>query len=164
MKIIDELRFHELVARGEIMHRDCEFLDGLKIGLRIKPSGKMLPPVVNFASPGAEQHAIDFQTTQIQANTLYLAETVEQLSISSRIFGLLHTRSRVARLGLEAVCGSNYVAPGFGNGESTSLVLEIKSTRTLVGLPLALPIAGLLLFELDRAVRVGAQMPGRFPF
>ena len=165
MKVIDEKRFEALVAAGEIGQRGCHFLDGLKIGLRIKTGGRILPAVVD-ASPGKPiltDEPIHNERT-LTAGEFYLFETVERISLPSSIFGFLHTRSSVARLGIGCVGSSYYVAPGFGQGVPRRLVLEVSSMRTVINLPLEEPMAGLVLFEAPTPLRVGDRPFNGFPF
>jgi deoxycytidine triphosphate deaminase len=164
MKVIDEFRFQALVTEGQIVQKDCQFIDGIKIGLRIRPMVRTLPATVDLSSGDLRTSSVNLRKSGLQPNKLYLAQSVEQISTSDRIFGLLHTRSSIARLGIDCMGSSTYVAPGFGHGTAASLVLEIRSTNCVKNLPLEQPLAGLLLFELDSAVRVASAGPQEFPF
>jgi deoxycytidine triphosphate deaminase len=164
MKIIDENRFATLIAEGEIAHSDCQFLDGIKIGLRVREEGKRLPTKIDLAQEKIIPQNINFMKLAIKPNRLYLGQTIEKLSVSTRIFGLLHTRSTISRLGIDCIGSSIYLAPGFGNGVPSSLVLEIRSSSTVKNFPLSIPLVGLLLFELDAPVRGTKRGTLGFPF
>ncbi len=152
MRVIDERRFHKLVFEGQISHRDCHFLDGMKIGLRIKPGGRKLPAIVD-AAPDAflVTDIVDLGQSSFEPGELYLFQTVEEISISNSIFGFLHTRSSLARLGINSIGSSYYVAPGYGHGVPSSLILEVTSVKTVINLPIEDPIAGLISVRIGHA-------------
>lgn len=163
MRIIDEIQFTELVKMGSISHKDCRFLDGIKIGLRLNPAGKILPEAVDLARSVQFRESVDLRADALRPGRLYLFPTVEAICLPDNVFGLLHVRSQLARVGLDCLGSSTYVAPAFGRGKPRKLVLEVTSRVLLSNFPSELPVAGLLLFEIDRSIR---QRPTEnfFPF
>jgi deoxycytidine triphosphate deaminase len=154
VNVIDEKRFAVLCDAGEILHDNCHFLDGIKIGLHV--SGKVLraPDVVDASLHDTSSwKQLSIKETKLHRSEFFLATTVERIAISDRIFGQLHTRSKWARLGLDCVGSSHYVSPGFGGGKPTELVLEL-APRITIELTQTEPLAALVLFELDHSVRV----------
>lgn len=157
MQVINEHRFVELCQIGDIRHEACCYLDGLKIGLSIEPTVMKLPARICPAGdtmPSLDE--VDLTRNGIESDGVFLARTRERISLSERIFGMLHTRSRWARLGLDCLGSSHYVAPGFGGGKPQSLILEIRAHAAISEFPLSEALAGLVLFELDAPVRAGS--------
>ena len=154
MKLIDQHSFNELVKAGEIRHYLCEHLDDAKIGLHIEDTVLEMPQAIDF-------NKIDLLTLKkikpkdepLLSGKFYLAKTVEKIAISSRIFGLMHTRSFWARLGLDCLGSSNYISPGFGNEKETPLVLEIRPSITIYNIDLTKALAAMILFELDESLK-----------
>ena len=86
------------------------------------------------------------------------------MSLPANVFGLLHTRSTVGRIGLDVLRGSQYVSPGFGQAGISALVLEL-SPAVDIKIPSTIPLAGLLLFELPKeSLRISSDHASRFPF
>ncbi len=166
MRVINETRFNDLCNTGEISQFGCQFIDGIKIGLRANGSLLKLPETVNANSLDSScLDKLDIQSTQLIKGNFYLATTIEKISVSDRIFGMLHTRSYWARLGLDCVGSSTYLSPGFGGGSPTPLVLELRPMVSISNIKSSSFLAGLVLFELEMAVRTGAMDHSiRFPF
>lgn len=164
MRVIDEQRFEQLCRIGDIKQSDCQFLDGIKIGLRIVPKLLKSPSVVDARYPGDGFAEILLGSEPLRPGEFYLASTVERISVCNRIFGQLHTRSRWARVGLDCVGSSTYLSPGFGGDTPTPLVLEIRAFVTIEGIQTSDALGGLVLFELDTPVATGQQDHSlRFP-
>jgi len=149
LEVVDEARFAELVGKGEIVQEDCQHLDGLKVGLRVR---SLLQPVTLEKPVPPRRHTLPIS---VQPGHFYLGLTVERLAISPRLFGWIHTRSTWARRGLDCLSSSTYIAPGYGYGSDgpLPLTLEISSHVLLTDFPPAEPVAAFVLFELERPVR-----------
>jgi hypothetical protein len=155
MRVIDQELFADLQSKGDIKHDSCDFLDGVKIGLHIEPSVMQMPRMLNANDvPSITVQHIDLTKNELLTNQFYLAKTTEQISISNRIIGFLHTRSWCARIGLDCLGSSNFVSPGFGNGKPLPLILELRAATTIFNLDLKKAVAAMVLFELDWPVRV----------
>ena len=165
MRVVNENRFLELCDAGEIQQSDCNFLDGLKIGLRCRgPLLQLQPEIDVSALESCAPSPVEILDARLQSGHLYLVRTVEQIGLSSRIFGLLNTRSTWARLGLDCVGSSWFVSPAFGRDAPVPLVLEVRPVVSLTGFDWNQPVAALLLFEMDESVRPGNLDHGdRFP-
>lgn len=165
MKVISETRFRDLCAAGEISHVNCQFLDGIKIGLSVEKSLFKLPTAIDATSlevPCLDK--VDLCAT-LEMGSAYLGTTVEMISVSDRIFGMLHTRSYWARRGLDCVGSSTYLSPGFGSGIPTPLVLELRPRVSIRNIESSSFLAGLVLFELGEPVRTGKGTHSlHFPF
>src|SRR3954454_2342661 len=101
MRVVDETRFAALVQAGAIQQSQCEFLDGIKLGLHIERVGYMLPDVIDFDEECEEMRLIDLAHDVLLPGSLYLFRTVQAICLPPTVFGWLHTRSRFARLGLD---------------------------------------------------------------
>jgi deoxycytidine triphosphate deaminase len=162
MRVVDEARFAELIDEGAIAHRGCEHLDGIKIGLSLEAEGRVLPEVID-AQGVVDWRPVDLRSDPLVPGKLYLFSSAQSISLPPSIFGFMHTRSRFARLGLDFLGSSTYVAPSFGKGMPTKLVLEVTCKALTRNLPLDVPVAALVLFEADAAIR--PQMAANvFPF
>lgn len=165
MKVVDESRFETLVSETQIMHQGCQFLDGIKIGLRVRPIGRILPALVNLdTGTPVETETIDIRLTALRPGELYLLQTFEAICLPNNVFGFLHTRSSAARLGINCIGSSNYVAPGYGHGVPASFILEVTSVKTVINLSIEEPLVGLVLFESDSPLRAGDGPVNTFPF
>lgn len=163
MEPITESSFEGFVKSGDIVQKHCVFLDGLKIGLRINLCALRLPQELSVSKPG-DYEKVDLSHGMLTRGEVYLARTCEQIAVSSRVVGFLHTRSRWARLGLDCLGSSNYLSPGFGAGKPTPIVLELKPSITLRNADFNEPVAALILFHLSAPVRSGLQdHRSRFP-
>jgi deoxycytidine triphosphate deaminase len=153
MRVIDQRLFSELRATGDIQHESCEFLDDIKIGLRINSVVLEMPETV-VASDIESIHTqpVDLINTPLLARRFYLATTTEKIRVSNRILGFLHTRSRWARLGLDCLGSSNFLSPGFGGTVPVSLVLELRPALNIHHIDLKQAIAAMVLFKLDEPV------------
>lgn len=165
MRVVTESRFIELCATGEIIHERCSYTDDIKIRLHAHDEVYRLPRQLDVAESSTwALGTIRLSQHPLEQGSIYLAKTVEKLCISPRIIGVLHTRSFMARLGLDALGSSCYVSPGFGAGVPTPLVLELRPGVTLTGLSSNDALAGIILFELDSAVHVrGKNYLSQFP-
>lgn len=163
MRVVDETRFAELIQNGGIIHRHCQYLDGIKIGLRIDPVGHVLPAVVDLGDKGSSLEPFDVRTEAMVPGRLYLLRTEEAIALPPTIFGFMHTRSRFARLGLDFLGSSNYVAPAYGDGAPANLVLEVTCKAQTRNLPLDTAVAALVLFEVETPIRAHSAT-NRFPF
>lgn len=157
MDVINETRFRELSSAGEISHSNCQFIDGIRIGLRANSSVLTLPPTVDANNTEwPSLNCLDLSSAVLLPGHFYLATTVEKIAVSARIFGMLHTRSHWARLGLDCFGSSTHVSPGFGGGIPTSIVLELRPQVSIQNLESEVFLAGLVLFELNEPVRIGS--------
>lgn len=154
MRVINQALFSELCAAGEIQHESCEFLDDIKIGLRINSVVLQLPSAINTKDINSiDTCRVDLTTSPLLSNRFYLATTTEKISVSNRILGFLHTRSRWARLGLDCLGSSNFLSPGFGGGKPVPLILELRPAVEIHEMDLGQALAAIVLFALDRSVR-----------
>ena len=151
MRAVDERRFTELVRDASIAHVGCKYLDQIKIGLSVQPTARSLPPIVDVAKGVADSPVVDLRVDPLLPGTLYLLESAEAISLPSFIFGFMHTRSRFARLGIDFLRSSTYVAPSFGGGIPSKIVFEVTCSAVTHNLPLDTPIVGLVLFELSKS-------------
>lgn len=155
-QIVDEFRFAELVAAGEIVHDKCRYLDGLKAGLHIATLLKLESAGGNEDVRGVE---CELPTT-LRPGQFFLGITQERLGISPRLFGWIHTRSMWARRGLDCLSSSTYIAPGFGYDapDPVPLTLELTPRMLLRDFPREEPVAAFILFELEHPVRPSRTM------
>lgn len=80
------------------------------------------------------------------------------------IFGIINTRSKYARLGLELARSSTFVIPGFGAERPSPIVFEITVPHSIQGLRAREAYGFLLLFEADFEIATeSAAYINRFP-
>ncbi len=166
MKLINETYFNDLVTKNQIKQFGCEFLDSFKIGINIEAIIYQSPEYIDLTQKLTFDgwQKIDLANTKLVANNFYIAISKEKICLPPNIFGQLSTRSTFSRVGLDVLLGSNYVSPGFGNIKPIPLVLEL-SPKISLKIPLHIPMAGLLLFEIDNNnIKAGLDHSTRFPF
>lgn len=150
VSLVDEMRFRTLCEAGDIRHVGCQFLSSAKIGLSVADQVLRAPAALEkLTESTADWAQLDLRTAVLERGAFYLAQTIERISISSRIMGFLHTRSQWARVGLDCLGTSTFVAPEFGQGQPKPFVLELRPLVSL-RLPRNSVLAGLVLFELDK--------------
>jgi deoxycytidine triphosphate deaminase len=155
MKLIDKHLFLELCANGELAHFDCEYLNDIKIGLRINPVILKFPKKIDFRNiDSIEMKEVNLNEEPLLAGNFYLAKTVERLCVSKRVLGFIHTRSRWAKLGLDCLGSSNFLSPGFGNRVPESLVLEIRPAIDIYNIDVNIALAAVILFQLEQPIEV----------
>ncbi len=64
---------------------------------------------------------------KLLANEFYLATSMEKLKLSWGIFGLISTKSKLARQGIDCLGSSSFISPGFGQSVPTPIVLEVSA-------------------------------------
>lgn len=164
MRPVTEDRFRSLVDEGMIRAERCSFSDGLKILLRLSDEILVAPDHMRVGENAPDTWNRQPLSAGLLPQHFYLGTTQERIGLSPRFFGILHTLSSIARVGLDAIGSSSYVSPGFGYSSPIPLVLELRPRVRLEGLTVDTPIAGLLLFELDDDVQTGRLDHGtRFP-
>jgi deoxycytidine triphosphate deaminase len=162
----------ELIAQRTLRFENAQpaessFLDDLRIGLRL--SEEILEiggPVDISCQPDAanyQRHKLN--RVHLMPGRFYLGTSRETFSIPNNIMGVLNTRSKYARLGLELARFSVYVAPGFGADEPASFVFEISPSVEIKGLSPDIPYGLLLLFEFeDQGIVANRKYSSCFPF
>jgi deoxycytidine triphosphate deaminase len=168
MDIIDQSAFQSLCQTGEILHDQCYFLDGIKIGLRVWPDVVQMSDYIDLSVAASNRPVrVNIGRQPLVKGKLYLARTVERICLPSSVIGVVHTRSRWANLGLDCVGSSNMIGGGFGGGTPIPLVLQLKPAVTLSGIDLRDALAALVLFRLIQPVAAGPGEEevgiGRFP-
>jgi deoxycytidine triphosphate deaminase len=160
MSLIKENRLRiEGVDAGEI------FLDDLRIALRLRSQILQASGPVDLANPDEFNWSThNLADVALMPHRFYLATSVEMLSLPNNMMGLICTRSKYARAGLELAQSSVFVIPGFGSSSPAPLVFEIYPRVELRGLRSNFPYGFLLLFELDEETKTGdLDYASRFP-
>jgi hypothetical protein len=108
---------------------------------------------------------IPLADAELVPGEFYLGVTSERIALGSGVAASLHTRSRYARLGLEVLCSSNFVVPGFGSARPAPLVFEITVRRCTTGLSSATPYCFALIYRIPspRQEPNTADYNARFP-
>jgi deoxycytidine triphosphate deaminase len=169
MKPIGQKEFGRLRRQKLAVCHPLNFLDEHKIALHLHPMMKVLPEQVDASSemdPNSFSE-IDVREATLLPGCLYLGFSTQHISLPSNVWGLLHTRSTLARLGLDFFGSSYYVSPGFGAETPTQIVYELRVSAKTKGIPVAQPVAGLLLFESEVSKslwRGKGKHALRFPF
>lgn len=155
MEIIDKDRFNFLWRKKEIEFSNFSFIDDLRIGLRVKRKVILAPDEIDGLADPREKawKKIDLKQSKLKKHNFYLGQSIEKLKLPNNIFGIIHTRSIFARIGLDVIQSSFYVAPGFGSTRKLPIVLELYP-KISIKLDHEIPIAGLMLFELKRPVGI----------
>lgn len=137
MKLCYGERLAHLRRSGEL-RIECDdgaiMLDDFRIGLRLGPVIRSITGPVDLSDPSPPT-TTDHPTTgfRLDRGMWCLARSRERIGLSERLIGIMNTRSKFARLGLELACSSWIIAPGFGMGEPTSLVFEMHAATSLHG-------------------------------
>lgn len=169
MRPIDQRQFGKLRRKRLAVCHPLSFLDEHKIGLHLDHSLRVLPDAIDLRETinPEEFDEIDVRSDELLPGKKYLGLSTQHISLPGNIWGLMHTRSTLARFGLDFFGSSYYVSPGFGAETPTQIVYEITVSCKTVGLPLDLPVAGLLLFRTEGSNslwRGKGRHAHRFPF
>lgn len=142
------------------------FLDDFRIGLRLRDEMVEIKGPVDLTSqPSVQQcHVFNTEGGILEPGHFYLGVSREKFRLPRNVYGLINTRSKYARRGLELARSSTFVIPGFGMVEPSPLVFEITVPHVLNGLTANDPYGFLLLFETDFeiATEIGSHSD-RFP-
>jgi deoxycytidine triphosphate deaminase len=126
---------------------------------------KIKGPVDLTSQQLAQQyHVFNTEGGTLEPGYFYLGVSRERFTLPRNVYGLINTRSKYARRGLELARSSTFVIPGFGMAEPSPLVFEITVPYAVNGLTSNEPYGFLLLFETDFEVpaEVGSYSD-RFP-
>lgn len=142
------------------------FLDEIRIGLTISNLIE-LPNKINFKSPpDSNPNELNTKNCTLEKGKYYLGITEEKLSFPNNILGIINTRSKFARIGLETVSSSWFVIPNFGIDNPTPIILEVKTFVDLYNVDFSSPVSYLLLFQIENQISKSKQKNylDRFPF
>jgi deoxycytidine triphosphate deaminase len=158
MQIVDYDRYRVLIKKKTLHCSSCTHLDGLRIGLRIKKNIIRAPSVIKDLENIESQNwdKLNTETDALEKFNFYLGITHEKFSLPENIFGIIHSRSIFARVGLDCVQSSFFVTPGFGRDKPLPLVLELFP-KISIKIDTTIPLAGLLLFECENNFKVNVQ-------
>lgn len=142
-------------------------LDEHRVGLSLDAVVEIEGVVALSGASAPPTRSVDLASRIFEPGDFVLGTTRETVSMSSTVFGTLHTRSKFARLGLSMLGSANYVAPGSGWRNPTPLVFEMTFATTLTGLRSGECYSFMLIYELDQR-DAGASPPvspyaSRFP-
>ncbi len=144
------------------------YLDDIRIGLSLDSISRMPDKIEIDVASNDDIDLIKMGNKNINflKDEFYLASTLEKFSLPNNIIGIINTRSKYARIGIETVNSSWFVIPNFGQEIPTPIILEIKSHVDILNVNVDDSLAYLLLFELD--VRITPKEVKnyltRFPF
>jgi dCTP deaminase-like len=70
----------------------------------------------------------EFDTKEkwLVSGRMYLARSMEEISIPWDIFGMMSTKSETSRRGLDCLGSSVFISPGFGQTQPAPLILELR--------------------------------------
>lgn len=108
-------------------------LDDFRIALSIGQILELSEPVDLRSKDPPMSTVLDPKGRTFAAGDFVLGLTAEKIYLGPELYGTLHTRSKYARLGLEMLCSSNYVAPGSGVPVPIPFVLEVRFSKKTVG-------------------------------
>jgi hypothetical protein len=140
-------------------------LDDFRIALTLAGLLVATGPIDLQRADEAPWTAVDPAGRTFNPHDFVLGITEEKITLGHGLFGTLHTRSKYARLGLEMLGSSNYVAPGSGIPVPIPLVLEIRFGVPVEGLELGMAYCFMLVHRAGRkAQTVARDYHERFPF
>jgi deoxycytidine triphosphate deaminase len=143
---------------------DVVFLDEFRIGLRLRDCVSSLDGDIDLGGRQPPLRSFSLKERGLPAHQLILGQSVEEFSIPAGLIGFMNTRSKYARLGLEMMQSSWFMAPGFGQDRPTPVVFEMRSEKPICGFSEEEPYAFLMLFALARPVALdGRDFGSRFP-
>ncbi len=158
MQIVDKDKFYFLQKKKLIYCSNCEHLDDLRIGLHIRKSIiKAAEEIIEIGDLKKQKwEKINLETNRLEKLNFYLGLTQEKLRLPDNIFGLIHSRSIFARMGLDTIQSSFFVTMGFGKIKPLPIVLELFP-KLSINIDFTIPVAGLLLFETDKEYKSANQ-------
>ena len=129
MRLLTSRDIENLTASGDI-HIDgpeggYTFLDDFRIGLSLRDQFDTPNPTPDIRdTPSLNTERL---TDKVRKKGDWgLCYSNERIGLGARFLGLLQTRSKYARKGLELMGSSWIVAPGFGQSEPSSIVFEVS--------------------------------------
>lgn len=125
------------------------FLDEHRLGLHIARIHELVGPVDLRVPERAETRLVDPAVDALLPARSYLAVTLEHFRLSTGFAASIHTRSRYARIGFEALSSSNFVVPGFGCTNATPIVLELSVKQPTSGITAAGIYSFALIYRID---------------
>lgn len=140
----------ELVPFNDAQLRGASYV--LRLGDRFRRWTSGDTPVEMWSEKAAED-ALDLpfhaDRLTLHPGEFVLASTLETISLSQKLAGTISPLSHVARFGLSATLGADFINPGFGGAKPALLTLELfnHNRRALVLVP-GMPIAHLRLIRL----------------
>ena len=158
MQIVDKDKFLFLQEKKLIYCSNCEHLDDLRIGLHIRKNIIKAPENIIELDEVKNQKwvKINLENKKLERLNFYLGLTKEKIRLPDNIFGLIHSRSIFARVGLDTIQSSFFVTTGFGKIKPLPLVLELFP-KISIKIDFTIPVAGLLLFETDKKYKGANQ-------
>lgn len=140
----------------------------LSLGRRFRRWRSSATPINIWSPDAAEQHLLEPEEAEeltIGSGGFLLACTREKIGISDSNFAVISPLSHVARFGLGIHCGADYVNPGFGQLNPTSLTLELfNHNPSPITLTAGMPIAHLRVGCIEHShVRTASFYEGRDP-
>lgn len=169
MSPINQSKFLDLKRSRSAHCSPLKFLDEYKIGLHVDPVIYELRKEFDFrlGMKLTDLARVDLRCDTLNRDSTYLGFSKERLMLPSNVIGSLHTRSTLARIGLDFFGSSTYVSPGFGAETPTKIVFEITARVQVRNLPLHEHVAGLVLYQIngvDAVWRGKGNHASRFPF
>jgi deoxycytidine triphosphate deaminase len=157
MRLCKKNKLIDLIEEGKLKIEGVDvsdvFLDDLRVALRLRPQILEARGIIDLVHPDdSNWNSYNLSEVALMPNRFYLASSVEMLSLPNNMMGLICTRSKYARLGLELAQSSVFVIPGFGSNSPAPLVFEIYPRVELRGLKSNFPYGFLLFFELDEDI------------
>lgn len=154
MKIIDLNEFNELKRGGHIEATNVKFVDSFKMLLHIDKEVFAAPKQLEFGSDFdySNWEKLCLENTILTPDKFYLAKTIQTLKLPKNVMGTIHTRSAASKCGIDVIQSSHYVSPSFGRDGALPLTLEL-SVKVKVKIHHLTPIAGLILFTLDKEIK-----------
>ncbi len=141
MKICNKDKIAKLVAQRKIIIEsnisvDDHFLDQIRFGLRLDSRLTYLNETVDLKLSTKHQYSIGESlrlnsNSILESNSFHLGKSCAKFELPANIIATIHTRSKFARVGLEFLCSSNLMIPGFGYEQPSEIVYEIRNTYRL---------------------------------
>ncbi len=165
MRLLKKNDILKYLNDGTIDISDLSFLDDFRIGLSLSGTYyKLTEPIVLSNLPETKSEIL-CKDTFFTKNNLYLLESQQHLRISDNIIGVIQTRSKFARLGLELAQSSLVIMPSFGMKEFTPLIFEFSPRVNISGITTDEFYGYFLLFEIDSMnSQEEKDYKSRFPF
>ncbi len=169
MKPLTQKQFGNLRRKRLAVCHPLNFLDEHKIGLHLDYKARVLPEKIDLNTNVIPENfvEIDLRQEPLLPGRKYLGTSTQHISLPGNVWGMLHTRSTLARFGIDLFGSSYYISPGFGAEVPTPIVYEISVSSEIIGIPFDEPVAGMLLFTSDTDSslwRGKGRHAFRFPF
>jgi deoxycytidine triphosphate deaminase len=173
MNLLSKTEIYDLIKDGSFLisstkeNNQINFLDDIRLGLSVEKLFEVEPEVDLLNVDKTQKKEITINPIKLQKSNFYLGISGEKFSLPNNVIGLINTRSKYARIGIDVVNSSFLVIPGFGNSTPTPIVFEITTQTNINNFVIGDYYAYAIFFQIDNNVNLNSiekEYEKRFPF